>query len=161
MERSRIIRNSFLYLLLCCMSCNLSACGKVENENNKATEMETKNVADLAYQEMYRAMSQKDSVGMENILDDTFTLMHMTGMHQSKPQFIRAVLDGTLNYYGYRHEEFELVSEDEDTITGIGRTRVEAAVFGGGRNIWRLQQRITLIRRDNKWLISETQASTY
>lgn len=123
--------------------------------------MGTKNVAELAYQEMYRAMSQKDSLGMDNILDESFTLIHMTGMRQSKSQFIRAVLDGTLNYYGYQHEKFELVSEKVDTIIGIGQTRVEAAVFGGGMNTWRLQQRITVIRRDNKWLISEARASTY
>ena len=56
------------------------------------------------YRLMYRGMIQKDAVVLEEVLDDSFTLLHMTGMRQPKRQYIEAVLNGTLNYYAERTE---------------------------------------------------------
>lgn len=123
-----------------------------------------KNIEEIAkqcYLEMYRVMVEKDSIGMTEILDDSFILIHMTGMRQSKKEFIRALLDSTLNYYTAEHEEISLLTADEDNAAMVGKTRVNAAVFGGGRNTWRLQQDIELVRRNGRWLIAQARASTY
>ena len=85
----------------------------------------------------------------------------MTGMRQPKTEFISAVLDGTLNYYTAKHDEIRLLTTDRDYASMVGRTQVEAAVFGGSRHTWRLQQDIKLIKRNGKWLIAEARASTY
>ena len=53
------------------------------------------------YKEMYRAMTAKEASALSEVLDDSFVLIHMTGLRQTKEQFINAVLDGTLNYYSY------------------------------------------------------------
>ena len=50
------------------------------------------------YREMYRGMIDKNRNTLSEVLDDSFVLVHMTGMRQSKEAFIRAVEDGTLNY---------------------------------------------------------------
>ena len=39
---------------------------------------------------------------------DDFVLTHMTGMHQSKQEYIRAIASGTLNYYSVEHEQMEI-----------------------------------------------------
>ena len=86
------------------------------------------------YKEMYSAMIAKDRSALEEVLDDSFVLVHMTGMRQSKDEFINAVLDGTLNYYSAVHENMP-VEIKGDTAVIIGQSYVQAAVFGGGKGI--------------------------
>ena len=112
------------------------------------------------YKKMYDAMIRKDEAALSTVLDDSFVLVHMTGMRQSKPAFLRAVMDGTLNYFSARHENMP-VSVSGDTATITGQSYVAAAVFGGGRSNWRLQQKITLKKKDGAWLMTESVASTY
>jgi hypothetical protein len=38
---------------------------------------------------------------------------------------------------------------------------MSAAVFGGARHTWRLQQDLRAERRDGTWLLVESRASTY
>ena len=52
-----------------------------------------------AYIRMYDGMIAKDEKVLQDVLDDSFVLIHMTGMRQPKDAFIKAVMDGTLNYY--------------------------------------------------------------
>ena len=112
------------------------------------------------YRKMYDAMIRKDEQALSNVLDDSFVLVHMTGMRQPKAAFLRAVMDGTLNYFSARHENMP-VSANGNTAAITGQSYVAAAVFGGGKHNWRLQQRITLIKKDGTWLMTQAVASTY
>lgn len=112
------------------------------------------------YQEMYRAMIAKDIPALSAVLDDSFVLVHMTGMRQAKAAFLKAVENGTLNYASAVHDSMEVTISGE-TATLIGKSRVNAAVFGGGWHTWRLRQDLTLIRKDGRWLITLSEASTY
>ena len=113
-----------------------------------------------AYTAMYDAMIAKDEAGLSAVLDDSFVLVHMTGMRQSKSAFIRAVLDGTLNYFTSKHEYMD-VTVDGDTATLVGQSYVAAAVFGGGKHNWRLQQTLTLHKKGDGWAITKSVAATY
>ena len=112
------------------------------------------------YRQMYRGMTQKDREILSEVLDDSFILIHMTGMRQSKEAFIRAVEDGTLNYFSANHQNIEIQIHG-DTAQLTGQSVVSAAVFGGGRHTWRLQQNIKLVQKDNTWRMLEARASTY
>lgn len=133
----------------------------IPNMSEKETEKETEEILKQCYLDMYRTMLDKDSTGLEKVLDDSFVLIHMTGMWQSKKEFIRAVSDGVLNYYTAGHDEIRVMKTDGDYGSLVGRSRVSAAVFGGGRHTWRLQQELKLVRRNNRWFIAEARASTY
>ncbi len=113
-----------------------------------------------AYKDMYTDMIAKDEKGLEAVLEKGFVLIHMTGMRQNKSEFIKAVLDGTLNYYSAVHENMP-VKISGDTAEIIGQSYVQAAVFGGGKNYWHLQQKCSLKRIDGNWLITRSVASTY
>ena len=113
-----------------------------------------------AYREMYRAMIAKDAGALDDVLDGSFVLVHMTGMRQDKRAFIKAVINGTLNYYSCRDDSID-VKINGDTAALIGKSQVSAAVFGGGKHTWRLEQDLTLVKRDGKWLITLSEASTY
>ena len=113
-----------------------------------------------AYQEMYRAMIAKDIPALSAVLDDSFVLVHMTGMRQPKAAFLKAVANGTLNYSSAAHDSMD-VNVNGDTAILIGKSRVHAAVFGGGWHTWRLEQDLRLVRRNERWLITLAEASTY
>lgn len=112
------------------------------------------------YEEMYSAMISKNKFVLEHIHDDSFVLIHMTGMRQTKKVYISSIMDGTLNYYSAHHEDMQ-VKVTGDTARLIGQSRVNAAVFGGGRHTWRLQLEFQLIKRNDDWYFTMAAASTY
>ena len=112
------------------------------------------------YETMYQAMVAKDTATLNRVYADEMVLIHMTGMRQSKRQYLDAIADGTLNYYSAQHEQMD-IQIDGDHATMTGRSRVTAAVFGGGRSTWRLQLRFKLVKRDGRWVFTEASAGTY
>ena len=113
-----------------------------------------------AYIRMYEGMISKDEKVLNEVLDDSFVLVHMTGMRQPKQAFIKAVLNGTLNYFSAEHENMP-VEISGDTAVLTGQSYVAAAVFGGGRSNWHLQQKCSLKKINGVWKITRSVASTY
>ena len=113
-----------------------------------------------SYRQMYSGMIDKDRAVLSKVLDDSFVLIHMTGMKQSKEAFIKAVENGTLNYYSANHQRMD-VSLHGNWAELIGQSVVNAAVFGGGKHTWRLQLKVKLIQKADIWKITEARASTY
>lgn len=112
------------------------------------------------YKNMYTAMINKDETALNNILADSFELVHMTGMRQTKQAFITAVMNGTLNYFSAVHEKAS-VTVNGDNAEIIGHSKVNAAVFGGGRHTWHLEQVITMRKIGGDWKITHSTAGTY
>ena len=120
---------------------------------------ETEPIANC-YRQMYEGMVRKDRKLLSEVLDASFSLLHMTGMRQSKEAFIKAVENGTLNYYSASHENIEVwLYGDRAELTG--QSKVTAAVFGGGKHTWRLRLDLELIRKEDTWKITSAEASTY
>ena len=112
------------------------------------------------YHEMYDAMVNKDRAELERVHDDSFVLVHMTGMRQPKEVYISSIMDGTLNYYSADHENMQVEVKDSTAVL-VGRSRVTAAVFGGGKHTWRLQLRFQLVKKNGEWRFAMASASTY
>lgn len=112
------------------------------------------------YQNMYAAMVAKDEPKLNQIHDDSFVLVHMTGMHQDKQTYINAIMDGTLNYYSAKTESLHIsVKGDEAEMTG--HSRVLAAVFGGEKHTWPLALHFHLRKTKAGWKLTRAEASTY
>ena len=109
---------------------------------------------------MYRAMIAKDGTALNALLDESFVLVHMTGMRQSKKAFIRAVEDGTLNYFSEDLQRTNIVAH-KGFVLFTGESLVNAAVFGGGRHTWQLRLDMKFVLTGDEWLISEAVASTW
>ncbi len=124
------------------------------------TERSEEQLIQEAYIRMYEGMIEKDESILREVLDDSFVLVHMTGMRQSKQAFIKAVLNGTLNYFSAKHENMP-VEISGDTAVLTGQSYVAAAVFGGGRSNWHLQQKCSLKKKEGVWKITRSVASTY
>lgn len=122
--------------------------------------MSNSEVIENCYRQMYRGMVEKDRSILSEVLDGSFVLIHMTGMRQTKEDFIRAVEEGTLNYFSANHQQI-MTDVWGDTAKLTGRSVVSAAVFGGGEHTWRLELHCKLICADDFWKITEARASTY
>lgn len=115
----------------------------------------------MLYERMYHLMIQKDVNALGMMLSDDFELVHMTGMHQPKAVYLKAIADGTLNYYKVETENVVIDSISDSNAVITGQSKVNAAVFGGGKYTWPLQLRISLKQRDGRWIMTKAVASTY
>lgn len=93
-------------------------------------------------------------------MSEDYFLMHMTGVRQSAEEFLSGLADGTFNYYRAEHDGIS-VTLDGDTAKMTGKSRVVAAVYGGGRNSWRLRGDFTLKKENGNWKFTESRATTY
>ena len=130
------------------------------NANIAMTEDNDKAFLEQAYAEMYRAMIAKDTAVLGSMLDDSFVLVHMTGMRQAKHDYLRAIANGTLNYYSCDDTRLE-ISVNGENARMTGRSRVTAAAFGGGKHTWSLRIDINLKKQGDRWLMTEIEAGTY
>ena len=111
------------------------------------------------YRRYWQYMIDKDASGLR-IMSDDYYLLHMTGVKQSAGEFISGLMNGTFNYYSADHDSID-VNITGDTATMIGKSRVIAAVYGGGKNKWRLQGDFTLRKENGVWKLTSSRATTY
>jgi ketosteroid isomerase-like protein len=112
------------------------------------------------YIRYWQYMIDKDADGLNSLQTDDYYLMHMTGVKQSREVFIKGLLDGTFNYYSAEHDSID-VNITGDTAVMVGKSRVVAAVYGGGKGSWRLQGDFTLRKENGNWKLTSSKASTY
>ena len=97
-----------------------------------------------AYICMYEGMISKDEKVLNEVLDDSFVLVHMTGMRQPKQAFIKAVLNGTLNYFSAEHENMpvEISGDTAVLLEEVGKVIAEggAGVTISSQSGWRMPQ---------------------
>ena len=112
------------------------------------------------YRAYWRCMIEKDTDGLRAMMAKDYHLMHMTGTRQRADEFLRGLRRGTFNYYSAEHDGID-VTIHGDTAEMTGRSRVEAAVYGGGRHLWRLRGDFTLRKENGAWKLACSQVSTY
>lgn len=91
-------------------------------------------------------MTDKEQItALGNILSEDSVLAHMTG-HRQPRKVDTDSLEITVN---------------GDSARMTGRSRVNAAVYGGGRHTWRLRMDSELRKIDGAWKITYSKASMY
>ena len=112
------------------------------------------------YRDYWRCMIEKDTAGLRSMMAEDYCLQHMTGVTQSAEVFLRGLTDGTFNYFAAEHESIE-VRLRGDQADMVGKSRVLAAVYGGGKHQWRLRGDFTLRKEHGEWKLARSAASTY
>ena len=112
------------------------------------------------YLDLYEASVKKDYEKLNDILSDDYVLIHMTGRKQSKEEYIDSVRREDLKYYEFDHESINATIND-DKATMTGKTKVLASPLGMAKSWWNLKQELTLEKRNDKWVITHSVASTY
>ncbi|MBQ8131596.1 MAG: nuclear transport factor 2 family protein [Bacilli bacterium] len=112
------------------------------------------------YRDLCTASIKKDLDLLDRLLSDDYELVHMTGMHQTKSEYMNSVKTGRLTYYESIHEsiEAEIVG---DKANVIGKTKTLASPFGASKSWWRLRQDLVMKKIDDQWVIVHSIASTY
>jgi ketosteroid isomerase-like protein len=129
-----------------------------EHKSRKMLMNDEKELRKL-YEDMYQAMINKDEAALDAIHDEGFVLVHMTGMHQDKETYIRAILDGTLNYKA--QTKHRTITVDGENATVTRQSLVEAVIFGGGKHTWCLQRQLTAKKKVRRWQFTKAEASTW
>lgn len=136
------------------------ACSQTKSKSQ--IEMETdKNkseVLDVARQ-LSELMITKDTLAMNKILDIDFTLTHITGYVQSKAEWFSEIESERMKYYSYK-EVKTTIKIDGHKATFVGQNILDARIWGS-RNNWHLQQTMELEKRNGKWIILKSVATTF
>ena len=91
------------------------------------------------YTVMYKAMIAKDTTMLGEMMADNSALIHMTGMRQRRREYLRAIADGTLNYYSCTDSDVKVTIEgDSARMTGAVRLMPQSleAVATHGHYDW-------------------------
>ena len=99
-----------------------------------------------AYELMTIGMIEKDPDKLRESMSKDACLIHMTGKAETREEYIKDILDETLNYYDYEIISF---SETDATI------KLLAKVYGGAKSWWTLHMLTEYIIEDNKVKVKE------
>lgn len=104
-------------------------------------------------------MIDRNTVAISKIVDTNFTLTHITGYVQSKAEWFSEIESERMKYYSYQ-EVKTTVNIDGNKAVFVGQNLLDARIWGS-RNKWRLQQTMQLEKRNGKWIILQSVATTF
>ncbi|MCQ2960906.1 MAG: nuclear transport factor 2 family protein [archaeon] len=100
------------------------------------------------------AMIEKDFGRLNEILDDSYTLAHMSGKTQTKDEYIGEIMDGTLNYYKSIIHNPNIIIKEKDKAILKADVTLDAKVYGM-KGTWTLHSEQTMEKLDGKWYLSK------
>lgn len=105
------------------------------------------------FKEFQQAMIDKDEYALNKIMDENYTLTHMSGKIQTKQEYIIDIIEGVLNYYHSTIKEPKIIVND---IYARLKADVEldAKVYGIKGN-WTLNTNITMKKINGEWYLSQ------
>jgi len=104
-------------------------------------------------------MIARDIDGLQSVLDEQFTLTHITGYVQSRSEWLSEIETEGMKYYSAKKIKHYIdISGDQAVVTL--QHLLDARIWGS-RNTWRLQQKMKLQRRNGQWTVINSTASTF
>jgi hypothetical protein len=146
------------YLFLIGWLFSFSACAQNSHNMKDTTSNEEASVLAVVRQ-LAQLMIDRDTATMNNILDEHYTLTHMTGYVQPKAEWFNEVLKESMKYYSAK-EVNNSITMNGDKATATMQNLVDARIWGS-RNTWRLQQTMQLEKRNGQWVILKSVATTF
>ncbi|WP_137626086.1 nuclear transport factor 2 family protein [Lactiplantibacillus pingfangensis] len=106
------------------------------------------------------AMAANCTPKLDQLLAADFTLTHMTGLVQSKAEWLAQIRNGQMHYFNSDEEQVQVVpTSDGWQVTG--RNVVTAEIHGGTRIAWPLETVMQLKRSAGQLRISQAVVTTY
>ena len=120
--------------------------------NEKELTQEQKEVLNR-FVEFQKAMIEKDSEKLNELMLDNYTLTHMSGKTQTKEEYINEIMDGTLNYYKSIIDNPTITVDDKKAVLKADVT-LDAKVYGI-KGTWTLHSEQTMEKINEKWYLSK------
>lgn len=106
-----------------------------------------------------RAMISKDIDTLKKIIAPTAKLFHITGVEQSRDEWLNQIKRGRMHYFGSKEELLQVIVKGSHAEV-ISRNQLDARIYGF-RNTWPLQSQTELEKINGQWLITKSRASMY
>ena len=104
--------------------------------------------------EFQYAMIEKDLEKLNELLEDNYTLTHMSGKTQTKDEYIGEIMDGTLNYYKSIINNPIIMIKEKDKALLKADVTLDAKVYGM-KGTWTLHSEQTMEKINGKWYLSK------
>lgn len=112
-----------------------------------------------AYRAHLRAMTDGDTDALDDLLDDDFSLTHITGYAQPKAEWLSQMRAGQFDYHKV-DEKSVTVDVEGDTARLVGRIVTDATVYGAHAD-WRLRLTMDYSREADTWTALRSVATTW
>ena len=99
------------------------------------------------FKKFIKGMIDKDASLLIESMSKDASLYHMTGYKETREEYIRDILNGTLNYYDYKIISF---NENEAVI------KLLAKVYGGSKSWWTLRMSTVYVNEEGTIKIKES-----
>ena len=104
--------------------------------------------------EFQYAMIEKNFEKLNELLEDNYTLTHMSGKTQTKDEYIGEIMDGTLNYYKSIINNPIIMIKEKDKALLKADVTLDAKVYGM-KGTWTLHSEQTMEKINEKWYLSK------
>lgn len=104
--------------------------------------------------EFQYAMIEKDFEKLNELLEDNYTLTHMSGKTQTKDEYIGEIMDGTLNYYESIINNPIIIIKEKDKALLKADVTLDAKVYGM-KGTWTLHSEQTMEKINEKWYLGK------
>jgi len=141
----------------------ISAEAHSQSKSKQTMERDKGNTEKLQILDVTRQLTElmihRNITGLDKILDTAFTLTHITGYVQSKEEWFSEIERERMKYYSYAEVKTSVKIEGDKAVF-VGQNLLDARIWGT-RNKWRLQQTMHLEKRNGKWIILKSVATTF
>ena len=100
------------------------------------------------------AMIAADTVRLGAMMDDDIILHHITGMTQTKREWLEEVASGSMKYHKIEKRNV-VVTSNSDGNASVSFTSVITATIWGSYDTWTLNGTMRLVKRNGRWIRTE------
>ena len=97
------------------------------------------------------AMIAADTVRLGAMMDDNIILRHITGMTQTKREWLEEVASGSMKYHKIEKRDV-VVTSNSDGSASVSFTSVITATIWGSYDTWTLSGTMRLVKRSERWI---------
>ncbi len=97
------------------------------------------------------AMIAADTVRLGSMMDDGIILRHITGMTQTKREWLEEVASGSMKYHKIEKRDV-VVTSNSDGSASVSFTSVITATIWGSYGTWTLNGTMRLVKRSGRWI---------
>jgi len=97
------------------------------------------------------AMIAADTVRLGAMMDDNIILRHITGMTQTKREWLEEVASGSMKYHKIEKRDV-VVTSNSDGSASVSFTSVITATIWGSYGTWTLSGTMRLVKRSERWI---------
>jgi hypothetical protein len=101
------------------------------------------------YQRIDEEMVNKDTDTLDNILDDGYILVHMTGYHQDKQEWLEQIENEEMKYFKTMPQKTTITIDSNIAIL-ICDTKIDARIYGF-RKTWGMIMKMYFEKRGDSW----------